>query len=185
MMVAVSQSMNALHKSSAMGSGKLYLVSGKMAAGKSTLATRLAREHNGLLLREDDLLARLFPDEVTGIASYVTYSNRLKEALEPHLKQLIQAGNALVLDFPANTPDQRRWLFGLADNNAAITELHYLDCSDCTCKARLAYRAAAQPERAATDTIEMFDAMTKYFVPPSNDEGMAITIHHIPDQKNA
>ena len=43
---------------------KLYLLCGKIAAGKSTLASQLATKPSTLLISEDDWLSRLYPDEI-------------------------------------------------------------------------------------------------------------------------
>ena len=39
----------------------LYFMCGKMAAGKSTFSKELAREHDAVLLNQDDWLAALYP----------------------------------------------------------------------------------------------------------------------------
>ncbi|EDM84367.1 AAA family ATPase [Limnobacter sp. MED105] len=44
--------------------GTLIFFCGKMGAGKSTLARRLADQPNSLLLSEDHLLAGLYPDAI-------------------------------------------------------------------------------------------------------------------------
>jgi len=40
---------------------KLFLVSGKIASGKSTFAKQLANQNEALLICQDDWLATLFP----------------------------------------------------------------------------------------------------------------------------
>ena len=42
----------------------LFLLCGKIASGKSTLAATLAEQPNTLLLKEDLLLATLYPGEI-------------------------------------------------------------------------------------------------------------------------
>jgi hypothetical protein len=46
---------------------KLYFLCGKMAAGKSTFAKRLARAKNAVLLVQDELLGALYPGEIQSI----------------------------------------------------------------------------------------------------------------------
>lgn len=161
--------------------GTLHLLCGKMASGKSTLALQLSQQSEALLLSEDQLLAELYPGQITELDDYVRCSRRLKAALRDSLVQLLQMPVSLVLDFPANTREQRRWLAGLAEQASASVELHYLECSDELCKSRLAERARSQPERRQTDTVEMFEAVTRHFAPPSADEGIPVT-HHAPAQ---
>ena len=48
-------------------STKLIFLCGKMAAGKSTLASDLAKRENAILLVQDDFLNALFLGEITDI----------------------------------------------------------------------------------------------------------------------
>jgi len=157
--------------------GTLYLVCGKMAAGKSTLAGELADRRNALLLSEDRWLAALYPDSVRDVATYVQYSTRLKSVLEAHIVDLLRRGVSMVLDFPANTLRQREWMRGLITRTGAPHELHYLVVPDAVCKARLAKRAQEQPRRAATDTVEMFERITAHFQAPTPEEGFNLIRH--------
>lgn len=157
--------------------GTLYLLCGKMAAGKSTLARELADTHDAILLSEDHLLADLYPDEVKDVASYVRCSKRLKRALGPHIVELLGRGVSVVLDFPGNTVRQREWMRELISVAGALHELHYLDVSDAECKSRLTRRASEQPEHQATDTVEMYDSITAHFKAPTSDEGFEVVRH--------
>jgi predicted kinase len=157
--------------------GTLYLLCGKMAAGKSTFARELADSRHAILLSEDQLLGDLYPDQVQDVASYVRYSNRLKAALESHVGDLLCRGVSVVLDFPANTVRQREWMRALITKTGAPHELHYLIVADAVCKARLAKRVAQQPERQTTDTVEMFDSVTAHFQVPTPDEGFRLIRH--------
>jgi len=152
----------------------LYLLCGKMASGKSTLARNLALKTGGVLLSEDEFLAALYPGEIDDISTYVRYSNRVKSAIRPMLVDLLSKNTSLVLDFPANTGKQRAWLLKLAAEARVTHELHYLDVSNCVCKKRLLQRASEEPERSATDTEVVFDTITVYFEPPEADEGLNI-----------
>jgi len=143
-----------------------------MAAGKSTLAKELSRDANALLLSEDDLLANLYPDQITDLPSYIHLSSRLKNSIESIVVDSLKLGLSLVLDFPANTVQQRKWLVNLSKQAGARHELHYIELSDTQCKDQLLKRAVEHPERAATDTVQMFEAVTKYFEPPSLEEGL-------------
>lgn len=164
-----------------MTTGTLAVFCGKMASGKSTLARQIAQERAWILMSEDVLLASLYPGEITDVPGYVRYSSRLKSAMRPLLLDLLRKGTSVVLDFPANTRQQRQWIRELAMDADAPHEFHFLDCSDAICKARLQTRAVAEPERQATDTEAMFDAITRYFEPPSTDEGFDIIRHQVSD----
>ena len=88
---------------------KLLFLCGKMAAGKTTLAKQLAEREDAVLLVEDELLAPLYPGDIVSIGDYVKFSGRLKHALGPHIRTLLARGVSVVLDFPANTKEQRAW----------------------------------------------------------------------------
>jgi predicted kinase len=147
-----------------------------MAAGKSTLAEALAKRHGAAIFSEDQLLEGLYPGEIIDLAGYVKFSSRVKTALEPVLINLLQTGTALVLDFPANTVEQRRWLTSLAAQAGVAHEMHYLQRSDQQCKRQLEKRARENPERRRTDTPEMFDAVTKHFRAPGENENLNLIV---------
>lgn len=143
-----------------------------MAAGKSTLARDISNNKKALLLCEDKLLATLYPGEIVNLPTYAKLSNRLKSAVEQLVVDLLSHGISIVLDFPANTISQRGWLVGMAVQARALHEIHYIELSDSTCKLQLLKRAAEEPDRASTDTVEMFDAVSQYFEPPSAKENL-------------
>ena len=148
-----------------------------MAAGKSTLARRLAAEYNAVLLVEDEWLMRLYPEEIVDLAGYVKYSTRLKAALAGHITALLSRGVSVVLDFPGNTREMRRWFRHLFEQGNAAHELHFVDARDELCKRQLKERSRNQPEGAAFTSEAEFDAITKYFQPPTADEGFKIIRH--------
>ena len=55
-------------------------------------------------------------------------------------------------------------------------ELVYIDRPNKICLEQIAKRRIEQPERAATDTEEMFELVSKYFVAPTSDEGFNTTV---------
>lgn len=159
-----------------MNKGKLTFFCGKMGAGKTTKSRVLAEERNAVLLSEDEWLSSLYPNSIKTLDDYIEYSRRLK----PKMKQLVQSilltGTNVVMDFPANTVQQREWFKNIFLECQASHELIYLDQPNEVCLARIAQRRIAQPERAETDTSEMFERVTKFFVAPSTSEGFNITV---------
>jgi predicted kinase len=147
-----------------------------MAAGKSTLARELAHKHQAVLLEEDHFLAALFPGEIRSVADYVKYSSRVKEALSEHIVSLLRRGISVVLDFPGNTQNQRRWFRQLIDGAQVAHELHYLDVSDDVCKAQLRERSKSLPEGSPFTSDEEFETITKYFQPPAVEERFNIVL---------
>lgn len=154
----------------------LYLLCGKIAAGKSTLANRLAARPATVLISEDHWNSNLFLDELKTIDDYARCSGRLRNAMGPHVVSLLKAGMSVVLDFPANTFGSRSWMRAIFEDANAANELHFVDVSDETCKRRLRERNAAgeHPFQASESEYEVF---TSYFVPPTPDEGFNVVVH--------
>ncbi len=155
-------------------SATLHFLCGKIASGKSTLAQQLVRGQQAVLLSEDTWLAALYPGQITQLADYIEKSRLLKSALELHLVTLLQKGITLVLDFPANTPEQRQWLKGLAEQAGCSYCCHVLNVSDEECKRRLAARNLSR-ENPFTTSAEQFDLITAHFSYPSEEEELVIS----------
>ena len=153
--------------------GTLHLMCGKIAAGKSTLAARLAAAPRTVLISEDFGLSRLFGDEMREVADYVRVSRRLRAPMEAHVADLLRAGLDVVLDFPGNTVERRAWMLGIAAAAGARHQLHWLDVPDEECRARLRRRnAGGGHDFAATDA--QFDLITRHFEPPAEAEGLTV-----------
>jgi predicted kinase len=157
----------------AMTSGTLHLVCGKIAAGKSTLAKRLASEPATILISQDRWLSRLYPDELRSIPDMIKYSARLRDAMGGHVADLLRSGLSVVLDFPANRVDWRRWMLDVAEAGGAPHILHYLEMSDETCRARLRGRNAGGEHEYVVSDAE-FEIIAARFQPPGEDEGLNI-----------
>jgi predicted kinase len=157
----------------------LHMLCGKIAAGKSTLAARLARAEKTVLVAEDAWLNALFADEMASASDYVRCAAKLRTIMGPHIASLLNAGVSVVLDFPANTVANRDWLRGIIAKTDASHRLHVLDASDELCLARLRKRNA-QGDHPFAATEEQFRQFTRHFVAPSPDEGFNVVVH---DQK--
>jgi predicted kinase len=158
-------------------SAKLIFFCGKMASGKSTLAKDLAGRGDTVLLVQDELLDALFPGEITDIAGYLKYSTRLKSALTPHVCELLSRGLSVVLDFPANTLAQRAWFREIFERAKVAHALHFIVASDALCKRQLRDRTRDLPPGTPWTTDAEFDAITRYFQPPSEDERFNVIRH--------
>jgi predicted kinase len=156
-----------------MSRATLHMLCGKIAAGKSTLTAELTRAPSTVVISEDFWLSRLFGAEMKDVTDYVRCSRRLREAVGPHIRDLLRIGVSVVLDFPANTPSIRTWMRSVFEEAGADHCLHFLDVPDEVCKARLRARnAAGTHDFAASDA--QFDLITSYFVPPSEAEGFKV-----------
>ena len=156
--------------------GTLHLVCGKICAGKSTLCARLAAEPGHVLVSQDRWLSSLYPEELKTILDMIRYSARLRSVMGPHVSELLREGLSVVLDFPANTVDLRRWMLGAAEAAGAPHLLHFLDLAEESCRARLKRRnEEGAHEYVVSD--EAYDAISAYFQPPQAAEGLSIRIY--------
>ena len=157
-----------------MNRGFLTFFCGKMGAGKSTKSSDIAMERKAVLLSEDEWLESLYPNKITSLEDYVEYSSRLR----PQIKKLVQAilvtGTDVVMDFPANTIYQREWFRSIFSEIEAPHELVYIELANEDCLYQIEKRRIQQPERAKTDTKEMFEEVTKHFLEPQSEEGFNV-----------
>lgn len=156
--------------------GTLIFFCGKMAAGKSTLSAKIARERGAVLLSEDEWLAALFPGEIKDLNDYISYSSRLKSVLRTHVEQMLVAGATVVMDFPGNTRKQRAWFKEICAERGLPHELYHVEADDEVCLKRLKQRRKEQPERARFDTEDVFRRVTGHFEPPTDSEGFNVVI---------
>lgn len=155
----------------------LYFFCGKMAAGKSTLARQIAQEKNMIILSEDELLAQLYPDEIVDVSSYIKYSRRLRAAIASHIITLLIQGLSVILDFPANTINQRKWFRELFEGANAAHCLYFIDATNDLCKRQLKERSQDQPADSAFVSEEVFEEVTSYFQPPTEDEQFNVVLY--------
>src|SRR5499426_3913616 len=118
----------------------LYLLCGKIASGKSTLARQLAARPATLLITMDDWMSILFPTENRTIEDFTLLSSRLRAAMGPHVVDILRCDLSVVLDFPANNVRWRTWMRSLIAEAQVAHELHVLDVPDVICKERLRQR---------------------------------------------
>lgn len=154
----------------------LHLFCGKIAAGKSTLAARLASREGTVLISEDEWLGALFSDQLATPRDYVHCALKLRAVIGPHAASLLNAGVSVVLDFPANTVETRQWMRGIIQATNVSHTLHLLDIPDELCLARLRTRNA-QGDHAFSATEEQFRRFSNHFAAPSAEEGFNIKIH--------
>ncbi|MCK0120006.1 ATP-binding protein [Loktanella sp. F6476L] len=154
----------------------LHLVCGKIAAGKSTLTAALADTDQTVLMSEDVWLKTLFADEMNTLKDYVRFSARLRQVLQDHVINILNAGPSVVLDFPANTVETRVWMKEIARNADADHVLHWLDVPDAICIARMHTRNA-RGNHPFSVTEAQFAQVSAHFEAPRQDEGFNVQIH--------
>ena len=160
-------------------SPRLHFLCGKIAAGKSTLAARLAEPKDAVLIVEDDWLKGLFADELKTMKDYARCSSKLRQSLTPHIEALIEAELTVVLDFAANTRGQRAWMKALTVDLGVAHALHWLDVSDELCLVRLHARNQAGTHQFVVSDAQ-FHQVSALFEPPSDDEGFDVIRHKAP-----
>jgi predicted kinase len=101
----------------------------------------------------------------------------LKNALAPHILDLLKQGNSVVLDFPGNVPRQRQWFRTMFEAAGAGHVLHFLDVPDEVCKVQLQQRNLEKPPGSKVMSEEEFDHITSYFVPPGDAEQFIIKLY--------
>lgn len=153
---------------------QLHFMCGKMASGKSTLSKELAKKYNAILLSEDEILSKLYPNEITTIPEYVEYTRRVKGMLKEHIIDILAKSSSVVLDFPANTKEQRKWFRDIFQKAEVKHTLHFVDKSDNICKQQLLKRSKGLPKNAPFTTEKEFDMITKYFEKPEKAENFHI-----------
>lgn len=147
---------------------------------------RLRRPRNGLsrnrLLPRYRLLLVLkcfFADELVSLPGYVRCSSKLRHILAPHIATVLNAGLSVLLDFPANTVEQRSWMRGILENTKASHQLHLLnapDAPDEVCLAGLRERNS-RSDHPFTVTEAQFHQISGHFVAPSADERFTVVRH--------
>lgn len=151
----------------------LHMLCGRIAAGKSTLARRLAAQPATVLVEEDAWLAVLYPGEIQALPDYLQRAGRLKAMLGEHVVAMLRSGISVVLDFPANTRAQRNWMRGLIDRSGAGHRLHVLDVPEDQCRARLQARNADGTHPFPTNEAQ-FSLINRHYEPPDPREGFAL-----------
>jgi predicted kinase len=157
-----------------MAKGKLTFFCGKMGAGKTTRATDIALETNAVLLSEDEWLESLYPGRIATLADYIKYSGQLRPQIKRLVQAVLRAGADVVMDFPANTTSQRAWFRSIYSELEAPHALVYIELSNDDCMKQIEHRRTQRAERHTTDTREMFEAVTTYFVAPQPEEGFNV-----------
>jgi predicted kinase len=156
----------------------LYCICGTIAAGKTTLARKLAAQHGAVLLCEDEWLVR-FEAEIETFDDFRKHARRLRAAIGPHVVELLRLGVSVVLDFPANTVNDRAWIRTLFEAANAAHELHVIEASDEICRARLRARNETKPEGLYFGFVpeETFEPVTRLLMPPAEAEGFNVIRH--------
>lgn len=167
-----------LYRLSAMQPGTLHFISGRLAAGKTTLARRLIAEHHAVLFSEDVWLSKL-SNGISSFADYRKWSGRCRDVMSPIIVEILNAGASVILDFAGNTVAERAWVRSLSEQAGSPHLLHFLDVSEEECLRRLMIRNTNKPEGLyfAATTEQEFRAICQWFQPPDAAEGLHVVTY--------
>lgn len=155
----------------------LHILCGKIASGKSTLSKQLVEDYNAILICEDIWLQRLYKTEIKDFQDYLKYAEKLKTVVKPHVQELLKNGISVVLDYPANVPNQRAWLKEIYEEIGGEHLLHFLNKSDDLCLKQLEKRNLEKPEGSTEISVEQFNYITSFFKAPESVEGFNVKIY--------
>jgi len=157
----------------------LHFFCGKAGAGKTTLASGLAKDDGAVLLSEDIWLLELYGDEMKTFDDYIRVSRKLKVVVGPLTVNLLRSGQSVVLDFQANTRPGRNWFRSLFVQASAGHVLHFVNTPDAVCLERIARRNIERPPGSHHLTEDDFFHISSFFQPPDEAEGFNVKHHTV------
>jgi predicted kinase len=143
----------------------LYLLVGLPAAGKTTVAKRLADEHAALRLTPDEWIIPLFGEPEAGGKRDVLEGRLITLAL-----QLLRLGTNVVLDFGCWAREERSALRWLVEEKRGCFRLVYVPVDPTTQLARIEQRWRQAPHETFPITVSDLDRWRDQFEVPDADE---------------
>ncbi len=148
----------------------LFLLVGLPAAGKTTRAREIERDHRALRLSADEWIISLF-----GASDWrETNASGKRDLLEGHLiwvaLRALQAGISVVLDFGFWSRDERSALVWLARAVGARACVLYLPIDEATQRARISARWRQAPDTTFDMSVQDLAGWRAQFEAPTVDE---------------
>jgi len=109
---------------------KVVLICGKICAGKSTYAKKLAMEQHMVWLSCDDIMLSLFGDNVNEL--YEEYHDKVEKFLLKQATNILLSGISVILDFGFWGRSERTQITNDFRVKNIDCEWHYIDVSDST-----------------------------------------------------
>lgn len=147
------------------GRPTLYVMVGLPAAGKTTEARRIERDHRALRLTLDEWWIPLF-----GASVVHPKRNVLEGRLVAVARKALERGLDVVLDFGVWARDERTALRWLASTVGAGCELVYVPVDEAEQRVRIDRRRAAAPESTFPMSRADLDEWRTIFQPPDDGE---------------
>ncbi len=152
---------------------KVILLCGKIAAGKTFYARRLASETCAVILSCDELMLTLFPLPAGAGELHDLYAGRVQKYLFRKSLDLLASGCSVILDWGFWTKTSRDEARAFFRDCGIPCELHYIDVSDEQWEANIRRRNRAVEEgRESAYFMDegLRNKLAERFVPPESDE---------------
>ena len=154
-------------------SPKIILLCGKIAAGKTCYARRLASETAAVILSCDELMLTLFPLPEGAGELHDLYAARVQDYLFRKALDLAAAGCSVILDWGFWTKASRENARTFFRSHTLPCELHYIEVTDEQWESNIHQRNRAVEEgRESAYFIDkgLRNKLNERFVPPDMDE---------------
>lgn len=143
----------------------LHMLCGKVASGKSTLCKHLTTPCT-IVIAQDQWMSQLYKEELQSITDDIRLIPRLRNAICPHVPDILRDGLSAVMDWPANTKATRVWMRHIFELTGASHQLQLLNVPDEICLARQQARNAEC--RHEYNVIRaQFKELSRYLEPPT------------------
>lgn len=106
-------------------SGKVIMICGKIASGKTTYARRLKKDSKAVLLSCDEIAFALFDGDMG--ANHDGCTERIRSYLLEKSLEIVQAGCDVILDWGFWTKSYRDKVREFYSERSIATELHYIE----------------------------------------------------------
>ncbi len=152
----------------------IHLIVGNTGAGKTTYATELKSENNGVVFSVDKWNKILFlPDkkESDGLAWFLERIDREEKIIIDLILQLENAGVDSILDLGFSKKEHRQKFTAFANEHNLKIKIHFLDIDSDTRLARVMKRNQKQGATYEFQVSkENFDFMEEWFEIPDKEE---------------
>lgn len=167
----------------------IHLIEGPVGAGKSTFASKLAREVGGVHVPLDQWFVRLFSPDRPATDLMVWYQERKRRLLDliwTHAVALLSSGTTPVLELGLVRRDDRDEIYGRADEGGLEMIVHVLDAPRDVRRERVRRRNS---ERGATFFMvvpdSIFELASDAWEPPDDSEIRERGIHLVSSDRGA
>ena len=150
---------------------KVYLICGKLCCGKTTYSQKLCAENDAVLLSVDEMTLTVFSQNCG--EKHDEYVQNAKKYLLNKSLDLIDKNINVVLDWGFWTRKEREFTKDFYKSRGIDCELHYIDISDETWKARIEQRnKAVITDKTSANYVDenLLAKCNSIFEAPSEDE---------------